>query len=164
MKSIREIQFHKVWSKNDSFIKKQAMEFWKKQNVLINEEVLEQRSRELIMVATDGNQNIIATSTAVKRKLQTLNNNWFYEYRCFIAQSNRVLGFDTHLTLESLQALEEDSTSDPDKPIGVYVVAENENLHKKVTEAVWRPYKMYFIGFTVKGLPIRVYYFKGAMI
>ena len=68
MKSIREIQFHKVWSNDDSLIKKQAMEFWKKQNVLINEEVLEQRSRELIMVATDGNQNIIATSTAVKRR------------------------------------------------------------------------------------------------
>jgi hypothetical protein len=77
-----------------------------------------------------------------------------------------VLGFDVHLTLKSLQTLENEARSDQDRPVGVFVVVENPKLNEDKIHraAVWRAYQMYFIGYTSKGYPIRVYYFEGAKI
>ena len=88
------------------------------------------------------------------------------QYRCFIDPNFRVIGFDYHLTQQSLDALEAAGQKDVDNPIGVFTVIENAGLYnnKVNNAAVWRAYKMYFIGFNTKGQPIRVYYFKGALI
>ena len=143
-----------------------AIKYWKQHKVILKDEVLQQRATELVMVAYDDNDKVIATSTGPKTKVKLLNNNWLYQYRCFIDPNFRIIGFDYHLTQQSLQALEEAAQKDKDKPIGVFTVIENPHLYnnKVNNAAVWRAYKMYFIGFNSKGQPIRVYYFKDAMI
>jgi len=147
-------------------VEQAAMEYWKKHKVILKDEVLQQRATELVMVAYDDKNKVIATSTGVKTKVKLLNNNWLYQYRCFIDPNFRVIGFDYHLTQQSLNALEVAGQKDSDKPIGVLTVIENPHLYnnKVNNAAVWRAYKMYFIGFNSKGQPIRVYYFKDAMI
>jgi len=147
-------------------IEEEAIGFWKKHKVILKDEVLRQRASELVMVAYDDNNSVIATSTGPKTKVKLLNNNWLYQYRCFIDPNFRVIGFDYHLTQQSLEALEEAAQKDADHPIGVFTVIENQGLYnnKVNNAAVWRAYKMYFIGFNTKGQPIRVYYFNGAQI
>lgn len=147
-------------------VRNKAIQFWKKHKAIVNEAVLNQRASELLMVAYDDDMNVIATSTGVKSRVKLLNNNWLYQYRCFIDPDFRVIGFDYHITQSSLNALEVAAGKDEDKPIGVFLVLENPNLYnnKVNNAAVWRAYKMYFIGFNTKGQPIRVYYFKDALI
>jgi len=127
---------------------------------------LTERSKQLLVVARDSNGKIIATSTALKTQVKLLNNNWLYQYRCFVDPDFRTIGLDVHLTLKSLKLLEQAALHENEKPIGVYVVVENQNLmnNKIHNAAVWRAYKMYFVGFNSKGQQVRVYYFKGAMI
>jgi hypothetical protein len=147
-------------------VEQAAITYWKKHKVILKEEVLQQRASELVMVAYDDNNKVIATSTGAKTKVKLLNNNWLYQYRCFIDPNFRVIGFDYHLTQQSLDALEAAGQKDAENPIGVFTVIENAGLYnnKVNNAAVWRAYKMYFIGFNSKGQPIRVYYFKDAMI
>lgn len=145
----------------------QAIAFWKKHKVLIKEDVLNQRAKELLIVAYDRDNQVIATSTAIKTKVKLLNNNFLYQYRCFVAPAHRVIGLDVHLTRSSLELLESTSKQERHpKPIGVFVVVENHNLtnNKINNAAVWRAYEFYFIGYTSRGYPIRVYYFEGARI
>ncbi len=166
MRSKEDVQWVCAFQKNDSLLRSDAINYWKKHKVILRDEVLKKRSEELLMMAYDSHGQVIATSTGLKTKVKLLNENWFYQYRCFIDPKNRSLGFDCHLTLESLRVLEEASAKDQDKPIGVIVIVENKNLYdnKLHNAAVWRAYKMYFIGYNSKGQPIRVYYFKGAKI
>jgi hypothetical protein len=167
MRSIKDVTLVNVLElDNASEIKSKAFEFWKKHKVILKPEALEQRASELLMVAFDENRNVIATSTYVKSRVKLLNDNWLYQYRCFVEPDCRVLGFDVHLTLKSLQTLENEARSDQDRPVGVFVVVENPKLNEDKIHraAVWRAYQMYFIGYTSKGYPIRVYYFEGAKI
>lgn len=161
---IRLVNVLKLASREE--VEQAAIAYWKRHKAILKEEVLQQRVSELVMVAYDDNDNVIATSTGPKSKVKLLNNNWLYQYRCFIDPNFRVIGFDYQLTQQSLHALEEAAQKDADKPIGVFTVIENPNLYnnKVNNAAVWRAYKMYFIGFNTKGQPIRVYYFKGAQI
>lgn len=164
MNDIRLVNVLELGSREE--VEQAAMEYWKKHKVILKDEVLHQRATELVMVAYDDMNKVIATSTGVKTKVKLLNNNWLYQYRCFIDPNFRVIGFDYHLTQQSLDALEVAGRKDSDKPIGVLTVIENPQLYnnKVNNAAVWRAYKMYFIGFNSKGQPIRVYYFKDAMI
>lgn len=155
-----------VWGKVSPEIKQDAIKFWVGEKVL-SAEVAEKRAEELLFVARDNDNKIIAVSTAIKMQVKLLNENLLYQYRCFISPEARVVGFDVHLTKQSLQFLEEVAKSEEgQKPIGVFAVVINPKLNtNKINNlAVWRSYKMYFIGFNSKGQPIRVYYFKGAKI
>ncbi|HRW99104.1 MAG TPA: hypothetical protein P5280_06420 [Cyclobacteriaceae bacterium] len=166
MKSIKEIQLQDAWKKKDPAIRESAKSFWLAHKVILREEVLTERSKQLLVVARDSNGKIIATSTALKTHVKLLNNNWLYQYRCFVDPMYRTIGLDIHLTVESLRLLEAYASDELEKPIGVYVVVENENLmnNKINNAAVWRAYKMYFVGFNSKGQQVRVLYFNGAMI
>lgn len=166
MKSIQDIRLVNVLElESKKEVEQAAIAYWKKHKVILKEEVLRQRASELVMLAFDG-ENVIATSTGVKTKVKLFNNNYLYQYRCFVDPNCRALGFDVHLTVKSLQALEETAQTDPDRPVGVFIMVENPKLHEDKIHraAVWRAYKMYFVGYNTKGQPIRVYYFKGAMI
>lgn len=166
MESKSNIKLEVVWGAADDHIRSSAMDFWKQEGVITNPEVLSERAKQLVVVAYDKSGTIIATSTALKSQVKLLNNNWLYQYRCYVSPRARVIGFDVHLTKESLRVLEEQSLLEQERMIGVFVVVENPKLNnnKINNAAVWRAYKMYFIGFTSKGQPIRVYYFKGAQI
>ena len=166
LKSIADIKLENVWGKVSPETKQEAIKFWVDEKVL-SEEAAEQRADELLFIARDTDNKIIAVSTAIKMRVKLLNDNLLYQYRCFISPKARVVGFDVHLTKLSLQFLEEVAKSEEvQKPIGVFVVVINPklNTNKINNQAVWRAYKMYFIGFNTKGQPIRVYYFKGTKI
>lgn len=166
IKSISDIRLITVLGQSTDELRERVISFWKKEGV-VPPVVMESRSKELVLIATNAKNEIIGVSTAAKTQAKLLNNNWFYQYRCYIKPDYRVVGFDTHLTRESLKVLEAFAKSETtEAPIGVLVVVENPNLsnNKINNAAVWRSYKMYFMGFNTKGQPIRVYYFKGARI
>lgn len=166
LKSKDEILFHPVWNSMDPVWAECAKNFWAEQQVIPDSHTRELRARELILLVTDSAQNVIATSTGVKTKISRLNNKYLYEYRCFIAPDYRTIGFDCHLTLQSLQILEQAARSESDGAIGVFVVVQNNRLNTMQinNRAVWRAFKMYLLGYNEDGFPIRVYYFNGARI
>jgi len=164
--TIQDIRFLNVWNNADVGLQARVKTFWENQQAIPEPAEREKRARQLIMVATDKDENILATSTGLKTRIIRLNNNWLYEYRCFVAAPYRTVGFDLQITNSSMQALEDHARHDSHKPIGAFVLVQNKDLNlKKFNNAtVWRGTNMIFLGYNADGFPIRVYYFSGATV
>jgi len=148
-------------------LKLEIAELWKREGALAEERKIEERLNQVIFVIQDSETGlVVGVSTAEKKKVQTLNNNYFFEFRCFITKTFRVAGLDVKLSRETFDFLESIGSQDPDKPIGIFTVLENEELKQQPVwrRAVWPEIDMYFVGFTTSGNPIRVHYFKNARV
>src|SRR5690606_11143709 len=92
-----------------------------------------------------------------------LNDNFFYEFRCFVVPSFRSPRLDSLLALKTKDFLETLPESGS-KYKGIVMLIENEVLKKQRTKAVWPATGMVFAGYTSQGHHIRIGYFKGARI
>jgi hypothetical protein len=156
-----------VFNNVSAKVKAEIVAMWKSGDALMDDRKIEERLAQVVYVIRDSDSGQLAgVSTAEKKKVQALNNNYFYEFRCFIAQSYRSAGLDVKLSKETFGFLEALSKTDTDKPIGIFSILENEKLKQEPVwrRAVWPEIEMYFVGYTSAGNPIRVHYFKGARI
>lgn len=159
--------FENVFKGASEEVKREIVELWKAEEVLINEQRIKERLNQVIFIIRDSESvSIVGVSTAEKKMVQALNNNYFYEFRCFIGEKYRIAGLDVKLSKMTFEFLESLSKEDENRPIGIFSVLENEKLkHEPVwRRAVWPEIEMYFVGYTSSGNPIRVHYFKGARI
>jgi len=140
---------------------------WINEGALTDEEVLQKRLREVVYIILDTDSGKVAgVSTAVKKKVNVLNGNFLYEFRCYIGEKYRIAGLDVKLSRLTFDFLQELSSRDPKKPVGIFTVLENDFLKEQPVwrRAVWPELQMHFMGYTKTGDPIRVHYFKGARI
>ena len=141
--------------------------FWLKEGALDGERRREERVKQAVYIIRHSESGkLVGVSTAQKTKFKALNDNYFYEFRCYIGEGHRAAGLDVKLSKITIDFLESISQEDADKPIGVFATLENEHLKKEAywRRAFWPENRMYFVGYTSAGNPIRVRYFKGARI
>lgn len=158
--------FDNVYRNPSQALQQGIINLWKSENA-IAEDKIEERLNQVVFVIRDSESgNLAGVSTAEKKKVRALNNNHFYEFRCFIAAAYRIAGLDVKLSKETFAFLESLSKTDAGKPIGIFSILENEILKKEPVwrRAVWPEIEMYFVGYSNTGNPIRVHYFKGARI
>lgn len=159
--------FELVFRKLSSHDKLSISKLWKNEGMINEESIVESRLEQVVYLIRDAESGVLAgVSTAEKRRVQALNNNYFYEFRCFISEAHRVAGLDVKLSRMTFDFLESISKEDEHRPVGIFSVLENEKLKQEPVwrRAVWPEIEMYFVGFTNSGNPIRVHYFKGARI
>lgn len=159
--------FELVFGKVPPQDKLSIAQLWKNEGVLSAESMVEARLEQVVYLIRDAESGVLAgVSTAEKKRVQALNNNYFYEFRCFISEAYRVAGLDVKLSRMTFDFLESLSLNDEHRPVGIFSVLENEKLKQEPVwrRAVWPEIEMYFAGFTTSGNPIRVHYFKGARI
>lgn len=161
------LAFENVFGKASEEVKKSVEELWRNEAGLVNEQRIKERLNQVVFIIKDSESSALAgVSTAEKKQVQALNNNYFYEFRCFISEKYRIAGLDVKLSKMTFDFLESLSKQDENNPIGIFSVLENEKLKQEPVwrRAVWPEIEMYFVGYTNSGNPIRVHYFKGARI
>jgi hypothetical protein len=160
------VEFEKAWKQITPERSEELATLWLEDGMLPDPEAAKKRAKEAVWIIRDEKRKPVGVSTAARYRLKLLNNNYLYEFRCFIAGSHRIAGLDVKLSKLTFDLLEEESKHDPEKPIGIFSVLENEILKKEPLwqRAVWPEIDMHFIGFTKEGHPVRVHYFKGAAI
>jgi hypothetical protein len=147
--------------------REEIVNLWKSEHALTDLKRMEERLNQVVFVIRNSETGKLAgVSTAEKKKVEALNNNYLYEFRCFIATANRIAGLDVKLSKETFGFLESLAKTDSVKPVGIFSVLENETLKKEPVwrRAVWPEIEMYFVGYTNTGNPIRVHYFKNVRI
>ena len=140
---------------------------WINEGAIQDEQVIEKRLQEVVYIILDSDSGKVAgVSTAVKKKVKLLNGNFLYEFRCYIGENYRIAGLDVKLSKLTFDFLQELSSRDSQKPVGIYTVLESDFLKEQPVwrRAVWPELQMYFMGYSKTGNPIRVHYFKGARI
>jgi hypothetical protein len=147
-------------------VKQGITKLWKAEGAITEDHKIQERLAQVVCVVLNSKGDFVGVSTAEKKKVPALNDNYFFEFRCFITEASRVAGLDVKLSKTTFDILESASKTDKNNPIGILSVLENEQLMKQPLwrRAVWPEIEMYFVGFTNHGNPIRVHYFKNARI
>lgn len=157
------ISFENVWRKDNTVIKRQVLDIWLRV-VGLHPDEAHQRIDQLVFVALNEKKEVIGISTAVKIYVKRLHN-FLYAFRCMLLPDYRIPGLTSKLLVMTRDFLEGIHEHDGDeKAIGVITLVENKKLREHRNEAVWPASRMVYIGDTREGVPIRVYYFKGARI
>ncbi|HMV10769.1 MAG TPA: hypothetical protein PK325_09555 [Cyclobacteriaceae bacterium] len=140
---------------------------WTAEGALSDDLSVRKRLEEVVYAVVDSdNGQVAAVSTAVKKKVNPLNGNFLYEFRCYVGEAYRIAGLDVKLSRLTFDFLEQLASRDADKPIGIFTVLGNDFLKAQPVwrRAVWPEIDIHFIGYNKNGDPIRVHYFKGARI
>jgi hypothetical protein len=138
-------------------------EMWRKYSALDGEELIEKRSKEIVYIIKNDAGEVGGVSTVRTVQAKFLNDNYFYEFRCFIAPPFRAPALDTLVTVKTKSFLQEQEGSGT-RIKGLLMIIENELIKKQRTKAVWPSSEMVFAGYTAQGHHVRVGYFKGARI
>ena len=159
--------FENIYRNVSDKVSEEIKALWQTEGALKDEKEMQDRVRQLVFAVRHAETgSLVGVSSAVKKEVKALNDNYLYEFRCFISKAHRMAGLDVKLSKMTFDFLESVSHQDTDKPIGVFAILENEVLKKEDVwrRAVWPEIEMHLVGYTNTGNPIRVYYFKGARI
>jgi hypothetical protein len=154
------IQFEKVGQENNrhgSQIKKMIRQV---DGTLAPEEVDALTADAVYLAYTDTGE-MAGVTTASKNKMTSLNNHCLYRFNCFVDPLFRHLALETELSRITFEWLEEKAHADVENPIGIFSVLQSD---KPLQKGIWPELNMYLMGFTSRGYPIRIHYFKKARI
>lgn len=157
-------QFVRAWNTNDEALVEQVKSMWRRELAFSEDQIVQRSSEIIVVVLRDG--EVVGVSTAVVKPFKLLNNHEFFFYRFFVRADCRAAGLDAKLTVESVRYLEEIARQRSPQPIGVIAILENKEIAETpaARRAVWRAVPFTFIGMVSPGYPVRVYYFRDAMI
>lgn len=156
-------KFINVWKSEDKGIRKEVIAFWSSLRALPGKVDAKERVNQVVYIVK-ADDEIIGVTTAQRKKIPRLNNNFLFNFRLLIHPKFRNPGLSVKvalLTRDFLESLYQDKLTDC---IGMIVLIENEDMKKVRTEAVLKGTDMVFIGLSKNGHHVRVYYFKGAHI
>ena len=154
-------RFENVWCTKDQKLLNEIVEAWDRVHAIPANQSGQERAKQVVYLVRNKNDEIIGISTAYFTFIPNLNNNLFV-YRCMIFPGNNIPGLFTKITLLTIEYLESIHKSLNQKVIGILTEVENKSL-QKLNLAVL-PSGFVFIGYSKRGNPLRVYYFKGAKI
>lgn len=167
-KANSEISFDYVWENVTPDLVGEAKNFWLSENALQgDEEKMEDRAQELIMVARNKDKKIVGVNSASRIKVRQLNNQIFYFYRVFVGSEYRDEGLMMSLAHKSREFLHGRYLSGEDASVkGFYLAVESPILQKVQTKAVMLigGIEHPFIGVDELGRHLRVAWFDEATI
>jgi hypothetical protein len=154
-------KYQNVWKKITPELITEITEFWAKENALPKEAQPAKRAEQVVAIMRDKNNELAAVSTAIAKVVPRLRQTLYY-YRTFCAEKHRLQNTSTGMLQASQKALLEYNQG-KEKPdaIGIIIEIENKKIHDRFNEATWTNTSFSFIGYSPRGLPLRVYYFPG---
>ncbi len=137
--------------------------FWLREHANVEGEEAIRRARQVVARVLDENGGIAAVSTAVPKTIPRLQQPMYY-YRCFVGaawRDGRLVRPLLRYTFDVLEAW----ARERDYPcIGMLLELENEGFARTLKRAYWPDVGFAYIGRSVRGLDLRVRYFRGARL
>lgn len=156
-------QFVAHWQTKLPDEEKDVVAFWKEHDALGEGIDPEDRLREVVLHARDKDGSVAAVCTAVPVTLPRLGQPMYY-YRCFVGERWRKTKLVLHLLNRAFEILETHARKNAYPCIGVVLELENGRFGETLREPVWSVNDFVYIGFSGRGLELRLRYFKGARL
>ncbi len=155
-----------VWKQVTPELAAELVEFWIQQRAIGDPARARARAGEAVCVARDADGAICAVATAVIRVLPRLLQPMYY-YRLFLAKSVRgraLMPVFYNRCREVLQAY--NAALPTPESLGIFIEIENRYLNSYFNRAcvVEAGSDSIFIGYSPRGLQLRVTYFEGARL
>ncbi len=154
-------EYQNVWKHITPELAEEITAFWIAEKALPKSAKPDARAQQVVVVMRDDQGAIAAVSSAVARVVPRLRQVLYY-YRTFCGAAHRGNKTSIPMMQATQKALMEYNLGLP-KPeaIGVIIEIENTMIAGHYTEAFWPQTGFSFIGYSPRGLPLRVHYFPG---
>lgn len=153
-----------VWQQVTPALERELVDFWQRNRAMEDGERARQRAAQAVCIARDDDGALCAVGTAVVRILPRLRQPTYY-YRQFFDEAQRGKGQALAFANGARQVLQAYNGSLP-KPesLGMLVEVENSMLAKRYDQALEPVTGYSFIGYSPRGLVLRVSWFDGATL
>ena len=152
-----------VWKEITPELEAELVEFWISNKAIADPKLAAERAKQVVCLARSEQGAIVAVSTAHGRIVPRLRQPMYY-YRQFFAESVRGQQLAGPFLARSKDTLQQYNLSLPTpRCIGVILELENRSLAEHRNEAQWKE-GWTFIGYSPKGLHLRVSYFDGVRL
>ena len=152
-----------VWKNVTPELEAELVEFWIKNNAIAEEKDAAERAKQVACIARSEQGAIVGVSTVHPRIVPRLRQPMYY-YRNFIAEDFRGKQLAAPFLLKTKEVLQDYNLA-LSKPLclGIIIELENKSLAAHRNEAQWNE-GFTFIGYSPKGLHLRVWYFEGVRL
>ena len=137
--------------------------FWRREHAIDDEAQMSERLKQVIMHACNADGQVAGVCTAVSMTPPLLAQPMYY-WRTFVGAEWRSTSLVMKLLKRSCVLLEEHARANNYPCIGILLELENTRFRDKGRMAVWWNPRFVYIGRSRRGLDLRVFYFKGAML
>lgn len=153
-----------VWKKVSPELAQELAHFWVTEKALPTEQAALQRVKQVVCVARTEAGELIAVCTVQPKLVPRLRQRLYY-YRTFVSAAHRNSKLVYPMMMAARTALQT-YTQGLKLPecIGVIIEFENKILGSAYRQAFDEPSKFMFIGYSPKGLDLRVSYFDGMQL
>lgn len=153
-----------VWKQVTPELADELVAFWLENKALGDEASARQRTEQAICVARDENGKLQGVSTGVIRVLPRLRQPMYY-YRQFFARSLRGKHQELPFYRHCKQVLQDYNADLPvAESLGILLEIENSKIAAAYKRAIEPGFDAVFIGYSPRGLELRVSYFENAVL
>ena len=151
------------WNSADATIQRDALKFWREQNLLPDIADAAKRLRQICVVAYDATR-IVGAIEARLTRLEIVRAR-FAMLTLAIAPETRLQNLTGELMHRAQKVLEQWSLEHPDEKImGVGTIVRIRDIDERARLPVWEPTNLTLVGYTVRGAQIRLAWFKHAKL
>jgi hypothetical protein len=151
-----------VWRQVTPGLEQELVVFWCEHNAIADEALARSRAAQAVCIVRDGNGSIRGVATAVVRVLPRLRQPMYY-FRMFFSPALRGHRQFLPVYRSARRILQEHNASlERAESLGLLVEVENDKLAKAYPRAYEPAFDATFIGYSPRGLQLRVSYFEGA--
>lgn len=153
-----------VWKQVDPGLKQELLAFWQRSGAIADAGRAALRAEQAVCIGRDGSGALCAVGTAVVRTLPRLRQPTYY-YRQFFDESQRGKGLAVDFANRSKAVLEAYNAGlDEPESLGMLVEIESRMLASRYKLALEPDTGYAFIGYSPRGLVLRVSYFRDAAL
>ena len=151
------------WNLADATIQRDALKFWREQNLLPDIADAAKRLRQICVVAYDGTR-IVGTVEARLTRLEIVRAR-FAMMTLAVAPERRLENLPGELIQRAQRVLEQWSLEHPNERLmGVGTIVRIRDIDERARLPVWEPTNLTLVGYTVRGAQIRLAWFKHAKL
>jgi hypothetical protein len=153
-----------VWKTIDNELGRELVDMWSRTRAIADQFTAQSRSSQAVCIGRDEHGTICAVATAVVRVLPRLQEPLYY-YRQYFAPEVRGMGRALPFFNQAREVLAKYNASlETPESLGVLLEVENAQLASRYDRAWVAEAESSFIGYSPRGLQLRVSWFEGARL
>lgn len=159
-----KIEVLPVWKDVSAELAAELVTFWRDQNAIQNEVAATRRSEQVVCIARDADGVLCGVATAIIKVLPRLRQPMYY-YRQFFAKALRGQHQELAFFQRAKQILHDYNTGlKKAESLGILLEVENAKIAAAYKRAHEPGFDATFIGYSPRGLQLRVSYFDNAVL
>ena len=159
-----KIEIVPVWNALSPELATELVAFWRDQNAIQNEAAATRRTEQVVCVARDADGALCGVATAIVKVLPRLRQPMYY-YRQFFAKALRGQHQELVFFQRAKQILQDYNAGlGKAESLGILLEVENAKIAAAYKRAHVPGFDATFIGYSPRGLQLRVSYFDNAVL